>query len=130
MHREAELAYQRLAGRFVVADAPAEVLYLDAFHFPARCNSELVAVGHHSNRQSINFGDRSRDRRRPHRLCGAEQRRNHRAEHGGAAAAEDTTPIYRKSFVIVTVGHGVSFRGIVFAAAGQRALISKESMAE
>jgi hypothetical protein len=39
-------------------DALAEVLDLDAVHFRARRNGELVAVDHHSNRQSINFGDR------------------------------------------------------------------------
>src|SRR6516164_6969840 len=114
MHREPEFAYQRLAGRFVVAYAPAEVLYLDIVHFPAGRNGELVAIDHHPNRQSINFGDRSRDRRRTHCLCGAEQRGNHRAEHGSAAAAEHTTSIYWKSFM--AAGHGVSFRGIIFDA--------------
>lgn len=32
-------------------DALADVLYLDAVQFPAKCNGELVAVDHHSNRQ-------------------------------------------------------------------------------
>src|SRR5690349_21405966 len=53
----------------------------------------------------------------------------HRAsrKHGGT---KDATPSYQKSFLILAVEHGVSFRGIVFAAERQRAYLSNESMAE
>src|SRR6516165_6617737 len=62
VHREAELTNQRLAGRFVAANAPAKVLDIDIGKLPAGRYSELVAVNHNPCSHAIKFGNRAGDR--------------------------------------------------------------------
>src|SRR5580704_13423520 len=61
VHREAELADQRPAGRLVAADPPAEMLDVDAGNLPAWRDGELIAVRYDSNRQTIDLGHRAGD---------------------------------------------------------------------
>ena len=54
VHGKTEFAHQGLAG-WMVTDAPAEVLDIDAIGFPAGCDGELIAVRHYANRDAIEF---------------------------------------------------------------------------
>src|SRR5882757_4528421 len=117
VHRETEFTDQCLARRFIAADTPAEVLDLDHVGLSAGSDRELVAVRHHPDRQAIDLGHRSRDRRRPHGLRAAEQGRDHCAEHGGPATAEDVAPVHWKLFMTMVNGHDIYLHYVAFAAA-------------
>src|SRR5689334_11284290 len=52
MHRKAEFADQRFAGR-LVAEAPAKVLDVKVGQLPARRDSELIAVDHDPNSHAV-----------------------------------------------------------------------------
>src|SRR6516162_8224737 len=70
VHREAELTNQRLAGRFVAANAPAKVLNIDIGKLPARRHSELVTVHHNPHSHVIKLGNGAGDGVGPHWLRG------------------------------------------------------------
>src|SRR4030088_3250271 len=52
LHRKAEFADQRSARR-LVAETPAKMLDIKAGQFPARSNSELIAVDHYPDCHAV-----------------------------------------------------------------------------
>jgi hypothetical protein len=52
LHRKAEFADQRSAGR-LVAETPAKVLDINAGQLPARSDSELIAIDHYPNCHAV-----------------------------------------------------------------------------
>jgi hypothetical protein len=87
MHRQAELADQRFAGRLVAANPPAEVFDVDIGDLPAGRDSELVAVDYHAYSHAVDLRNRAGDRFSAYRFRAANQRCHNCAEHGSAAAA-------------------------------------------
>src|SRR6266436_4278460 len=103
VHREAELADQGSARRFVAADAPAEMLDVNALDLAARGNGELIAVDHNPYRKRINLWDRPGDRLGAYWSGVAKQRRNHRAEDGSPATTDGTAPVHKRLLLLVGV---------------------------
>src|SRR5262249_43631201 len=58
-----------------------------------------------TRRETIDLRHRPGDCLSPHWSCAVKQRGDHRAEHGGPAAAEDVTPVHRKIIMIVFDRH-------------------------
>src|SRR6185437_12055923 len=87
VHRQSELADQRLTRRLATADAPAEMFNLNIGNLPAWRDSELIAVDDHAHRHTIDLWNLTGDRFCAYRLPAADQRRHDGAEQGSTAAA-------------------------------------------
>src|ERR1700746_4125075 len=87
VHREAELADERIFRRLTAANAPTEVLDANIGDFPAGRDGELVAVDDHAHCHTIDLRNLTGDSFCAYRLRPADQRRHDGAEQGSTAAA-------------------------------------------
>src|SRR4029450_1885029 len=102
MQREAELADQGLAGRFI-AEPPAEASDVDIPHLCIRCDGELIVIDNHADRDAVDLRYGTEDRGGSRRLCIPKQSREHGIQESGATPTDEIAPVHRGIF---GCGHG------------------------